>query len=156
MALTTKSLNYNLITAKLHGEQSMEKFKYGGPHGDLDYFPMVLVYGGMKLVTRSGFEGMYGARTLCIDIKDDETKRFFVNLVETLLRVGGGCINEKPWKIESPLMGCGGSYTIRCMVTPSSKLGSLDFGEYRRGWCELGVFAACRDGIGIVVEEVKL
>ena len=99
---------------------------------------------------------MYGARTLCTDIKDDETERFFVNLVETLLRVRGGCINEKPWKIESPLMGCGGSYTIRCMVTPSSKLGSLDFGEYRRGWCELRVFAACRYGIGIVVEEVKL
>ena len=130
----------------------MAKFKYG----DLDYIRKVLVYGGMKLVTRSGFEGMYRARTLRIDIKDDETERFFVNLFETLLRVGGGCINEKPWKIESPLMGCGGFYTIRCMVTPSSKLGSLDFGEYRRGWCELRVFAACRDGIGIVVEEVKL
>ena len=127
-----------------------------GPHGDLDYIPKVLVYGGMKLATRSGFEGMYGARTLCIHIKDDETGRFFVKLIETLLRVGGGCINEKPWKIESPLMGCCGSYTIRCMVVPSSKLGSLDFGEYRRGWCELRVFAACRDGIGIVVEEVKL
>ena len=52
-------------------------------------------------------------------------------------------------------MEYGGSYTIRCMVAPSSKLGSLDFGEYRHGWCELRVFAACRDGIGIVVEEVK-
>ena len=64
------------------------------PHGDLDYIPKVLVYGGMK-VTWSGFKGMYGARTLCIDIKDDETERFFINLVETLLRVGGGCINER-------------------------------------------------------------
>ena len=53
-------------------------------------------------------------------------------------------------------MGCGGPYTIRCMVAPSSTLGSLDSREYRRGWCELRVFAACRDGIGIVVEEVKL
>ena len=107
----------------------MAKFRYG----DLDHFPKLQVYRGMKLVTRSGVESMYGARTLCIDIKDDETERFFVNLVETLLRVRGGCINEKPWEIKSPLMGCGGSYTIRCMVTPSSKLGSLDFGEYRRG-----------------------
>ena len=110
----------------------------------------------MKLVTWSGVEGIYGARTLCIDIKDDGTKRFFVNFVETFFRVGGGCINEKPWKIESPLMGCGGSSTIRCMVASSSKLGPLDFGGCRRGWCELRVFAACRDGIGIVVEEVKL
>ena len=144
MALTTKNLNYNLITAELDGKQGIAKFKYG----DLDYVPKILVYGGMKLVTRSGVEGIYGARTLCIDIKDDETERFFV---ETLLRVEGGCINEKLWKIESPLMGCGGSYTIKCMVASS-----LDFDEYRRGWCELRVFAACRDGIGIVVEEVKL
>ena len=157
MALTMKSLNYNLITAELdarsageaHRDQGIPKFKYG----DLDYFTKVLVYGGMKLVSRSGVEGIHGARTLCIDIKDDETERFFVELVETLLRVGRGCINEK---IESPLMDYGGSCTIRCMVAPSSKLGSLDFGEYRRGWCELRVFAACRDGIGIVVEEVKL
>ena len=139
MALTTKNLNYNLITAELDGERGIAKFKYG----DLDYVPKILVYGGMKLVTQSGFEGIYGSRTLCIDIKDDETERLiFVNLVETFLRVGGGCINEKPWKIESPLMGCGGSYTISCMVA-SSKLSSLDFDEYRRGWCELRVFAAC-------------
>ena len=120
MALTTKNLNFNLITAELDGERGIAKFKYG----DLDYVPKILVYGGMKLVTRSGVEGIYGARMLCIDIKDDEAERFFINLVETLLRVRGGCINEKPWKIESPLMGCGGSYTIRCMVA-SSKLGSL-------------------------------
>ena len=50
----------------------------------------------MKLVTQSGVEGIHGARTLCIDIKDDETERFFIELIETLLRVGGGCINEKP------------------------------------------------------------
>ena len=53
-------------------------------------------------------------------------------------------------------MEYGGSYTIRCMVAPFCKLGSLDFGKYRRGWCELRVFAACRDGIGIIFEDVKL
>ena len=83
----------------------------------------------MKLVTQSGVEGIHGARTLCIDIKDDETERFFIELIETLLRVGG-CINEKPWKLESPLMEYGGSYTtIRCMVAPSSKLGFFRFWE---------------------------
>ena len=46
------------------------------PHGNLDYIPKVLVYRGMKLVTRSGFKGMYEARTLCIDIKDDDGKAF--------------------------------------------------------------------------------
>ena len=29
-----------------------------------------------------------------IDIKDDETEEFFKSLVECLLRVGGGCLNE--------------------------------------------------------------
>ena len=152
MTLTTKNLNHNLITAELDNDWGITKFKYG----DIAHFPKVLVYGGMSLVTRSGVESIHGGRTLCLDIKDDETERFFIELIETLLRVGGGCINEKPWKIESPSMEYGGSYTIRCMVAPSSKLGSLDFGEYRRSWYELRVFAACKDGIGIVVEEVKL
>ena len=144
-----KSRNCNLITAELDRELGMAMFKYE----DLYYFPKVLVYRGMSLVTRPGVEGIHGVLTLCLDIKDDETERFFVELIEILLKVGGGCINEK---IESPLMDYGGSYTIRCMVAPFSKLGPLNFGEYRRGWCELRVFAACRDGIKIVIEEVKL
>ena len=48
-----KSLNCNLITAELDRERGIAKFKYG----DLDYFPKVLVYGGMSLVTQSGVEG---------------------------------------------------------------------------------------------------
>ena len=149
MTLTTKNLNHSLITTELDNDRGIIKFKYG----DIAHFPKVFVYGGMSLVSRSGVEGIHGARTLCLDIKDDETERFFIDMTETLLKVGRGCINEK---IESRLMDYGGSYTIRYMVAPSSKLGSLDFGEYRRGWCELRIFAACRDGIGIVVEEVKL
>ena len=104
-----KNLNHNLITAELDNDWDIAKFKYG----DIAHFPKVLVCGGMSLVTRSGVEGIHGARTLCLDIKDDEMERFFIELIETLLRVGGGCINEKPWKIESPLMEYGGSYTIR-------------------------------------------
>ena len=67
-----KSLNCNLITAEFDEERGTAKFKYG----DLDYFPKILVYGGMSLVTWSGVEGMHGVRTLCLDIKDDETERF--------------------------------------------------------------------------------
>ena len=149
MTLTMKNLNHNLITAELDNDWGITKFKYG----DIAHFSKVLVYGRKSLVTRSGVEGIHGAITLCLDIKDDETERFFIELIETLLKVGRSCINEK---IESRLMDYGGSYTIRCMIAPSSKLGSLDFGEHRRGWCELRIFAACRDGTGIVVEEVKL
>ena len=80
MTLTTKSLNCNLITAELDEERGITKFKYG----DLNYFPKVLVYGGMSLVTWSGVKGMHGARTLCLDIKDDGTEKFFIKLMRRL------------------------------------------------------------------------
>ena len=38
MALTMKSLSYNLITAELDGEWGIAKFKYGGPMGILTMF----------------------------------------------------------------------------------------------------------------------
>ena len=43
-----------------------------------------------------------------IDIKDDETKESFKSLIECLLRVGGGCLNEKPWHMKSSLINYGG------------------------------------------------
>ena len=39
-----------------------------------------------------------------LDIKDDKTEEFFKSLEETLLRVGGGRLGEKPWTIKSPLI----------------------------------------------------
>ena len=35
-----------------------------------------------------------------LDIKDDKTEEFFKSLEETLLRVGGSCLGEKPWNIK--------------------------------------------------------
>ena len=90
MTLATKNLNHNLITAELDNDWCIAKFKYR----DIAHFPKVLVYGRISLVTWSGVEGIHGARTLCLDIKDDETERLFIELIETLLRVGGGCINS--------------------------------------------------------------
>ena len=90
MALTTKNLRYNLITAELDLDLGMAKFKYR----DLDYFPKVLVYGGMSLVTRSGVKGMHEEHTLCLDIKDDETERFIIELIETSLNPIPGGISQ--------------------------------------------------------------
>ena len=59
--------------------------------------PQFVVYGGIRL------DGNY----LEIDIKNDETKEFFKSLVECLLRVGDGCLNEKPWHMKSPLINYG-------------------------------------------------
>ena len=72
MTQTTKNLNHNLITAEHANNWDIAKFKYR----DIVHFPKVLVYGRMSLVTRSGVEGIHGARTLCLDIKDDETETF--------------------------------------------------------------------------------
>ena len=76
--------------------------KYKGVPKD----PRFVVYGGIRLA------GNY----LEIDIKDDETEEFFKSLIECLLRVCGGCLNEKPWHMKSPLINYGGYYTVRCMA----------------------------------------
>ena len=77
-------------------------------------FPKVhrfVVYGGI------GLDGNY----LEIRIKDDdETEEFFKSLVECLLRVGGGCLNEKPLHMKSPLINYGGYYTVRCRADQRS------------------------------------
>ena len=75
-----------------------------------DKFPRIIVYGGMKVV-----KGKFG-NYFNLDIEDDKTEEFFKNLEETLLRVGGGCLGEKPWNIKSPLINYGGSYTVRCKI----------------------------------------
>ena len=59
--------------------------------------PRFVVYGVIRL------DGNY----LEIDIKDDETEEFFKSLTECLLRVGGGCLNKKPWHMKSPLTNYG-------------------------------------------------
>ena len=60
--------------------------------------PQFVVYGVIRL------DGNY----LETDIKDDKTEEFFKSLVECLLRVGGGCLNEKPWHLKSLLINYGG------------------------------------------------
>ena len=71
-----------------------------------------VVYGGIRS------DGNY----LEIDIKDNETEEFFKSLIECLLRVGDGCLNEKPWHMKSPLINYGSYYTVRCRVDRPKKL----------------------------------
>ena len=60
-----------------------------------------------------------------LDIKDNKTEESFKSLEETLLRVGGGCLGEKPWNIKSPLINYDGFYTVRLKIYPNSCLGNL-------------------------------
>ena len=94
-----------------------------------------------------------------LDIKDDKTEEFFKSLEETLLRVGGDCLGEKPWNIKSPLISYGGSYTVRCKIHINSCLGNLKVGRYERGYCKITPYRAFigkRNGLTIIINKVNV
>ena len=100
MVSNISELNNNCITAVMDETRdyladltSCKRaiFKYEG----FPKVPRFVVYGRIRL------DGNY----LKID---DKTKEFLKSLVECILRVGGGCLNEKPCHIKSPLINYGG------------------------------------------------
>ena len=95
MALKIKEFDVNYITA-VKGKNGLKftNFRYKNS----DKFPRIIDYGGMKVV-----QGKFG-NYFNLDIKDDKTEEFFKSLEETLLRVSGGCLGEKPSNIKSPLV----------------------------------------------------
>ena len=42
-----------------------------------------------------------------LDIKDDETEEFFKSLGEQLKTLAGAYLDEKPWKLKSPIIEYG-------------------------------------------------
>ena len=89
MALKIGEFDVNYITAV--GGKSVNGLKFANfRYKNSDKFPRIIAYGGMKVV-----QGRFG-KYFELDIKDDETEEFFKSLEETLLRVGGGCLGEKP------------------------------------------------------------
>ena len=97
MTLKIEEFDINYITAV--GGKSVNRLKFANfRYKNSDSFPRIIIYGGMKVV-----QGKFG-NYLELDIKDDKTEEFFKSLEETLLRVGGGCLGEKPWNIKSPLI----------------------------------------------------
>ena len=94
-----------------------------------------------------------------LDIKDDKTEEFFKSSEETLLRVSGGCLGEKPWHIKSPLINYSGSYTVRCKIYPNSHLGNLKVGRYECGYCEITPYRAFigkQNGVMIIINKVNV
>ena len=97
MALKIKEFDINYITAV--GGKSVNGLKFANfRYKNSDKFPRIIVYGGIRV--EQGIFGNYFE----LDIKDDKTEEFFKSLEETLLRVGGSCLGEKPWHIKSPLI----------------------------------------------------
>ena len=94
-----------------------------------------------------------------LDIKDDKTEKFFKSLEEILLRVGGGCLGEKPWNIKSPVINYVGFYSVRCKIYPNSQMGNLKVGRYEHGYCEItlhGAFIGKHNGVTIIVNKVNV
>ena len=152
MALKIEEFNINYITA-VKGK-SVNGLKFANFRcKNSDKFPRIIVYGGMKVV-----QGKFG-NYFELDIKDNKTREFFKSLEETLLRIGGSCLDEKPWNIKSPLINYSCSYTVRCKIYPNSRLGNLKVGRYECGYCEITPYRAfigkC-NGVTIIVNKVNV
>ena len=160
MALKIQEFDVNYITAV--GGKSVNGLKFANfryknsdarSAGSAHKFPRIIVYGRMKVV-----QGKFG-NYFELDIKDDKTEEFFKSLEETLLRVSGGCLGEKPRNRKSPLINYGGSYMVRCKVYPNSRLGNLKVGRYECGYCEITPYRAFigkHNGVTIIVNKVNM
>ena len=152
MALKLAEFDINYITAV--GGKSLNGLKFANfRYKNSNKFLPIVVYGGMKVVQEKF--GNY----LELNIKDNKTEEFSKSLKETLLRVGGGCLGEKPWNIKSPLINYSGSHTVRCKIYPNSCLGNLKVGRYERGYCEITSYRAFigkHNGVTIIVNKVNV
>ena len=152
MTLKINEFDVNYITA-VKGK-SVNGLKFANfRYKNADKFPRSIVYGGMKVV-----KGKFG-NYFNLDIKDNKNKEFFKSLEETLLRVGGGHLGEKPWNIKSPLINRGGFYTVRCKIYPNSQMGNLKVRKYERGYCKITPYRAFigkHNGVTIIVNKVNL
>ena len=108
-------------------------FYYGD---DFRKVPNIRAYGGMKVV-----KGKFG-NYFDLDLKDDDTEKFFKILGEQLQSLAGAHLDEKPWNLKSPIVEYGVFYSIRCKIHSNLKLNGLKVGEYFRGYCEIRPYHA--------------
>ena len=93
MALTIKEFEINELRAKigkpLHG-MKIANFYHGK---DFRKVLNVRAYGGMRVV-----KGKFG-NYFELDLKDDDTEKFFKILGEQLQSLAGAYLNEKSWNL---------------------------------------------------------
>ena len=83
-------------------------------HGDnCSKVPNIRAYGGMKVV-----KGKFGDY-FELDIKDDETEKFFKIFGEQLQFLAGAYLNEKPWNLKSPIV----EYGVAVRPGPTGPMG---------------------------------
>ena len=109
-------------------------FYYGDNHHRK--VPNIRAYGGMRVV-KCKFGNYFE-----LDIKDDETEKFFKHLGKQLKVLAGAYLDEKPWNLKSPIIEYGIFYSVRCKTNSSSKLNGTKVGEHFRGYCEIRPYHA--------------
>ena len=149
MALTIKEFEINELRAKigkpLH-RMKIANFYYGD---DFRKVPNIRAYGRMRVVKRKF--GKYFE----LDLKDDDTEKFFKILREQLQSLAGAYLNEKPWNLKSPIVEYGIFYLIRCKIPQN--FNELKVGEYFRGYCEISpyhTFSGKTKGITFTLNKV--
>ena len=106
-------------------------------HGD-DFrkVPNIRAYGGLHVM-----KGKFG-NYFELNLKDDDTEKFFKILGEQLQSLAGAYLNEKPWNLKSPIVEYGVFYSVHCKIHSNLKLNGLKVGEYFRGYCEIRPYHA--------------
>ena len=90
-----------------------------------------------------------------LDLKDDDTEKFFKILREQLQFLAGTYLNEKPWNSKSPIVEYGIFYSIRSKIPKN--FNELKVGEYFRRYCEMRpyhAFSGNRKGITFSLNKV--
>ena len=149
MALTIEEFEINKLRAKigkpLYG-MKITNFYYGD---DFRKVPNIRPYGGMRVA-----KGQFG-NYFELDLKDDDTEKFFKMLGEQLQSLAGAYLNEKPWNLKSPIVEYGIFYSIRYKIPKN--FNKLKVGEYFRGYCEMRPYhtsSGKRKGITFTLNKV--
>ena len=94
-------------------------FYYGD---DFRKVPNIRAYGGMRVV-----KGKFG-NYLELDLKDNDTEKFFKILGEQLQSLAGAYLNEKPRNLKFPIIEYGIFYSVCCKIPKN--FNGLKIGEY--------------------------
>ena len=149
MAPTIKEFEVNELRVKIgkpYHRMKITNFYYGD---DFRKVPNIRAYAGMR-VLNSKFGNYFE-----LDLKDDDTEKFFKILGEQLQSLAGAYFSEKPWNLKSPIVEYGIFYSICCKIPKN--FNKLKVGEYFRGYCEIRpyhTFSGKTKGITFTLNKV--
>ena len=122
MALSIKEFKINKLKARIRKplhRMKIANFYYGD---DFRKGPNIRAYGGMRVV-----KGKFG-NYFELDLKDNDTEKFFKILGEQLQSLAGAYLNEKPWNLKSPIIEYGIFNSVHCKIPKNFndlKVGSI-------------------------------